>query len=97
MSDEYAKPGDTIMTEYAEPGYTILITDRKSTSFGKTFLVIECPDKYRHTVGCFAWVNLKYGPVAFLTSEYSVVSGQKNVDESLNRQRDDNLRRAFGF
>jgi len=86
---------------WAKPGDSILITYRESTSLGKTFLVIECPEEYQHYVGCYAWVNLEHGPAAFLIGEYSVVSsaksGRESVDESLDKQRDDNLRHAFGF
>jgi len=86
---------------WAKPGDTILITYRESTSLGKTFLVIECPDEYKHYVGRYAWVNLDHGPAAFLIKEYSIVSseksGRESVDESLDKQRDDNLRHAFGF
>lgn len=88
---------------WAKPGDTILITYKESTSLGKTFLVIECPDEYQHYVGCYAWVNLDHGPAAFLIKEYEIVcacascQGGKSVDESLDKQRDDNLRHAFGF
>jgi len=92
---------------WAKPGDTIRITYRESTSFGKTFLVVECPDEYKHYVGCYAWVYLDHGPAAFLIKEYEIVNDtktkqshhkdEKSVDESLDKQRDDNLRHAFGF
>ncbi len=86
---------------WAKPGDTILITRRESNSLGKTFLVIECPEEYQHYVGCYAWVYLDHGPAAFLIGEYSIVSpgksGHESVDEKLDKQRDDNLRHAFGL
>lgn len=96
--------------EYANPGDTIEITNKMWDHFGKHFLVVARPPEYppdNYPEGC-AWVSnwesrMAYDSVFIRHEYYKIVSrgkttthDTKSVDVSLERQRDDNLRKVFG-
>lgn len=101
MCDKYAKPGDTIMTR------------NTTANKGQRLLVIEHPvdrlGKIGNEPGC-AWFRAPNGTTFFFKPEhYTVVKRagkvyhmedevvRLDVDTSLKKRRDDNLRHAFGF
>jgi hypothetical protein len=94
MDDQYAKPGDVIE-----------ITCHHSDLKGQRITVMECPQKYQDT--CLiegAWHNTRGHPTYFSVGDYviikranSPVAQNVDVDKSLKRQRDDQLRSLFGY
>ncbi len=95
MSDDYARPGDTIEVTWNHVDW-----------LGKKFVVVECPDRYMHTSvdhPSHAWFSeANEGCSYFAADCYKIVSrangravSGSDVDKSLDRQRDDNLRGVF--
>lgn len=91
-----------LMADHAKPGDVIEITDPESDLLGKRVTVVECPEEYRsfHAVG-ETWHHTRGRPTYFRDGNYVIVkranSQNDDVDKSLDRQRDDNLRSLFGF
>jgi len=96
MSDDYAKPGDTIEITWDYDDWK-----------GRRYIVVECPESYKGT-SCDnpgnAWVIAEKGksPSYLFAGNYKIVArgnGQtttgEGVDKSLKRQLNDNLRRVF--
>jgi len=96
MSDEYPKPGDTIEITHNNPAW-----------LGKQLVVVECPKRYKGTwldAPYHAWFVDTNGNAAYFRSDYykivsrampNFVNLNSNVDKSLDKQRDDNLRGVF--
>ena len=95
MSDDYAKPGDTIEVTWNHPDW-----------LGKVFVVVECPKLHMHTsVDCpsHAWFVDENGHAAYFSPDcYKIVARgngftltSSEIDRSLDKQRDDNLREVF--
>lgn len=97
--DCWAKPGDTIE----------IVKTMVSHYMGKRYIVVEQPTGKSSPLGS-AWVR-EDDPLVpdgyFLSQSYKIVKRAKgggcvsipddDIDKSLKRQRDDNLKRAFGF
>ena len=97
MSDENPRPGDTIEVTWNHPGW-----------IGRRLVVVECPEMHKNT--CLdhpssAWF-IDDGPTKrrayFGPGEYKVVARgngfaltSSEIDRSLDKQRDDNLRGVF--
>jgi len=97
MSDDYAKPGDTIEVTWNHPDW-----------LGKILVVVECPERHMHTSidhPSHAWFidPIASGHAAYFDpSCYKVVARgngctltSSEIDRSLDKQRDDNLRGVF--
>lgn len=94
------------MTQTVKPGTIIRIknnTDLMKVILGKQLVTVECPQRHAEN-GWFSdkvWISVD-GNEYWLTSDlFDIVSGpnvceNNSVDVSLDRQRDDNLRRVFG-
>ena len=84
---------------YAKPGDVIEITSKHYV--GQRYTVIEFPGKhYRDEPGHVWFMDKSERPMFFRQGEYKVVkrascSQSNDVDESLKRQRDENLRSIF--
>jgi hypothetical protein len=98
MSDKWAKPGDTIEITWTNPDW-----------LGKRLVVIECPEEHKNSFGnhpSHAWFCNEFcGGASYFTADiYKVVEragrcvsiSNGDVDESLKRQLDENLRGVFG-
>jgi len=95
MSDDYAKPGDTIEVTWDHPDW-----------LGKMLVVVECPKLHMHTSidsPGHAWFREANGHCSYFgSSEYKIVARgngftltSSEIDRSLDKQRDDNLRGVF--
>jgi hypothetical protein len=95
MLDEHPRPGDTIEVTWNHPDW-----------LGKILVVVECPELHRHTSmdqPSHAWFSDDRGRSAYFRSgEYKIVARgnghtltNSEIDRSLDRQRDDNLRGVF--
>ena len=100
MSDEYANPGDTIVSK------------NTTAQKGKRMLVIERPIGQVGTddePGCAWFIAFGGQPYFLRPDKYTIVeraekvhrmvgvNAELDVDASLKKQRDNNLRHAFGF
>lgn len=91
-------------TVHAQPGDTIEITSLDPDWMGKRLVVIERPNNaIGQTPKGDAWIIFGRHARFFTPCQYKVVHTVENrdrrselsVDESLAKQRDDNLRSAF--
>lgn len=86
---------------FARPGDTIEITHEGSELNEQQFVVIETPNHGEtREPGC-AWFEDQRGiNMCARPGVYKIISrgkGPCGVDASLNKQRDNNLREAFGY
>ena len=96
MSNEYGKPGDTILID-DRPGII-------SKYRGEQFTAIECPKKYKggdFDIEGMVWFNDNGFDACVKIGSYTVVKPYAScepadVDKSLDKQRDDNLWSVFG-
>ncbi len=94
MSDQHAQPGDIIE-----------ITTGNSDLKGKRVAVVECPSEFRkNSYPGEAWIHERAYATHLSPKSYTIikransrVTQNDDVDKSLARQRDDNLRSLFGY
>lgn len=91
------------MDDEVHIGDTIRITHPDSERKGEEFVVVECPSCYIlhkwNKIPGVAWVEIpcvskENHQVFWPPDHYEII--RRNVDASLSRQLDDNLRRIFG-
>lgn len=96
MADQYAKPGDIVEVTYDHPDWK-----------GLKYEVIEYPpDGIAQSRPGDAWGRRNHNGTPFvIRKDFYIIVKQTNramtqnsdVDKSLDRQRDDQLRSLFGF
>jgi hypothetical protein len=95
MPDELPHPGDTIEITWDHPEW-----------LGRQFVVVECPSSYYGSSSddpSHAWIRQESkSPSYFRADSYKIVARgngfnmtNSELDRSLDKQRDDNLRGVF--